>query len=146
MKNYLKYGDVNSFYVWTMAQKLHANDFKWLKETSQFNENVIKIHNEDSGIGHFIEADVQYPEKLHELNNDLLFLSERVKIKKLVTNLHYKEEYVIHVRNLKQVLNHEPVFTKMHRVIKFNQKAWLKSYIDMNTGLRKNAKNDFGKK
>ena len=79
MKNYLKYGDVNSFYVWAMSQKLHVNDFKWLKETSQFNENVIKVHNEDSGIGYFIETDVQYPEKLHELNNDLLFLPERVK-------------------------------------------------------------------
>ena len=30
----------------------------------------------------------------------------------------------------------------MHRIIKFNQKAWLKLYIDMSTDLRKKAKND----
>ena len=47
--------------------------------------------------------------------------------------------YVIHIRNLKQALNHELVLKKVYRVIKFNQNAWLKPYIGMNTNLRKNA-------
>ena len=65
------------------------------------------------------------------------------KVEKLVTNLHDKTEYVIHIRNLKQALNRGLVFKKVHRVIKFNQKAWVKPYIDMNTKLRENAKNNF---
>ena len=56
-----------------------------------------------------------------------------------------KKEYVIHIRNSKQVLHHGLVLKKVHRAIKFNENAWLKSYIDMNTKLRKN-KNDFEKK
>ena len=58
-------------------------------------------------------------------------------VEKLVFNLHDKTEYVIHIRNLKQALNHGLVLNKIHRVIKFNQNAWLKPYIDMNTNLRK---------
>ena len=82
----------------------------------------------------FLEVDVQYTEKLHELHNDLLFLPERMKnekVKNLVANLHDKTEYVIRVRNLKQVLNHGLVLQKFHRVNKFT----LKLYIDMNTEL-----------
>ena len=56
-----------------------------------------------------------------------------------------KKNYVDHIRSLKQALNHGLVLKKVHRVIKFNQRAWLKEYIDMNTELRKNAKNDFEK-
>ena len=55
------------------------------------------------------------------------------KVEKPVTNLHDKTEYVIHIRNLKQALNDRLIFKKFHRVIKFIQKVWLKSYIDMNT-------------
>ena len=69
-----------------MSQKLPVNDFKWVKEISQFNEDFIKIYNEDSDIGSFIEADVQYPEKLDELHNDLPFLLEGMKIEKPVAN------------------------------------------------------------
>ena len=67
------------------------------------------------------------------------------KVGKLVANLHDKTEYIIHIRNLKQALNHGLVLEKVHRVIIFNENAWLKSYINMNTDLRKKAKNDFEK-
>ena len=67
------------------------------------------------------------------------------KVEKLVANLHDKTEYVIHIRNVKQTLNHELVLNKVYRVITFNQDAWLKSYIDMNTDLRKKAKFFFKK-
>ena len=83
-----------------------------------------------------------------ELHNDLPFLPERMKlekVEKIVTNLHNKAEYVIHMKNLKQALNYWLVFEKIYRVIKFNQDAWLKAYIDMNTDIRKVAKNDFEK-
>ena len=90
----------------------------------------------------FLKLKFNIFEKSNELHNGLLFLPERKKIEKvekLVANLHDKTEYVIHIRNLKQALNHGLVLKKVHRVIKFNQNAWLKSYIYMNTDLRKKA-------
>ena len=56
-----------------------------------------------------------------------------------------KKKYVIHIRALKQALNHGLKLKKVHRVIQFKQKAWLKAYIDMNTGLRKMAKTNLRK-
>ena len=44
---YLKHWDVNNLYRWAMPQKLLVNDFKWVEETSQFNDGFIKIYNED---------------------------------------------------------------------------------------------------
>ena len=67
------------------------------------------------------------------------------KREKLVCNLYNKKKYVVHVNSLKQALNHGLKLKKIHRVIEFNQKAWLKPYIEMNTELRKLAKNDFEK-
>ena len=67
------------------------------------------------------------------------------KCKKLVCNLQIKKKYVVHIKSLKQALSHGLKFKKIHRVIQFNQKAWLKPYIDMNTELRKLAKDDFEK-
>ena len=131
-----------------MSQKLAVNNFEWIEKTSPFNEDSIKNYNEESDKGHFLEVDVHCPEKLHELHNDLPFLSERMelrKVEKLVTNLHDKEEYVLHIRNLKQALNNGLILKKVHRVIKFNQKAQLEPYIKMNTDLRKIAKTDFEK-
>ena len=128
---------------------MSQNNFEWIKDTSQFNEDFIKNYNEESDQGYFFEVDVQYIEKLHELLNYFTFLPERLKIEKiekLVVNLLDKTGYVIHIRNLKQALNHGLVFIKVHRVIKFNENTWLKSYVDMNTDLRKKAKNGFQKR
>ena len=67
------------------------------------------------------------------------------KCKKLVCNLFNKKKYVAHINALKQALNHGLKLKKIHRVTEFNQESWLKPYIDMNTELRKLAKNDFEK-
>ena len=50
-----------------MSQKLPVNKFVWIEDTSQFNEDFIKNYNGESDEGYFLEVDVQYPEKLHEL-------------------------------------------------------------------------------
>ena len=67
------------------------------------------------------------------------------KLEKLVCSIEDKEKYVIHIRALKQALNNGLKLKTVRRVIKFQQKEWLKSYIDMNTKLRKEAKNEFEK-
>ena len=85
---------------------------------------------------------------MHDLHSDLPFLLERMKINKcsnLVCNLYDKNNYVAHIRSLKQALNHGLILKKVHRAIQFNQEAWLKKYINMNTELRKEAENDFEK-
>ena len=81
-------------------------------------------------------------------HKDLPFLLERKKlekVEKLVCGIEDKEKYVIHIRALKQALNHGLILKRVHRVIQFNQEAWLKPYIDMNTKLRKEAKSEFEK-
>ena len=67
------------------------------------------------------------------------------KSRKVVAYLHDKTEYVFHIRNLKQALNHGLLLEKVRGVSKFNQEAWLKPYIDMNTKLKIKAQNDFEK-
>ena len=56
--SYLKYWDVNNLYGWVMQQKLPVNNFEWIEDTSQFNEDFIKNSNEESVEGYFLEVDV----------------------------------------------------------------------------------------
>ena len=144
--SYLKYLGANSLYGWAMSQKLPVNGFEWVISLSKFDERFIKNYDENSDKGYFLEVDAEYPKKLFNLHSDLPFLPERKKIRKcnkLVCDFHYKKRYVVHIKALKQALKHR--LKKVHRVIQFNQKAWLKPYIDMNTELRKEAKNNFEK-
>ena len=75
-------------------------------------------------------------------------MCEKMKIngvEKLVPNLRDKKNYVVHIKALNQALKHGLILEKVHRVIEFNQSAWLKPCTDFNTELRTQAKNDFEK-
>ena len=88
--------------IWLGNCAKAVNNFEWIKDTSEFNEDLMKNYNEESDEIYFLEVDVQYLEQLHELHNDLSSLPKRMEIErveKFVANLHDKTEHVIHIRN-----------------------------------------------
>ena len=129
-----------------MSQKLPVNGFEWVKKLSKFDEHFIKNYDVNSDKGYFLEVDVEYPKDLFSIHSDLPFLPERKEIEKcnkLIYDFHDKKNYVI--KALKQALNHGLILKEVHRVVQFNHKAWLEPYINMNSELRKEAKNGFEK-
>ena len=148
---YLQYLDANSLYGWAMLQPLPTGEFKWVNVREDIEpKKVVDMlaNNSDWGYGYLLEVDVEYPPELHDHHNDLPFMCEKISVngvEKLVPNLYDKEKYVIHVRALKQALDHGLVLKKIHKTIQFKQSAWMKEYIDFNTRLRTAAKNDFEK-
>ena len=129
-----------------MSKKLPVDEFKWVDDLSLFTEDFIKNYDEE---GYLLVVNIEYPKTLYMLNCDLPFLLEKMKINKcpkLVCNVTDKENYSIHIAALKQALNHGLKLIKVHSVISFRQEACLRPYIDLNTDLRKNAKNEFEKR
>ena len=113
-----------------MSQKLPVNGFKWVKNLSKFNEILIRNFDDNSDKGYFVEVDVDYPKKLFDLHKDLSFLPERKKVNKVekfICNIEDKEKYVMHIKVLKQALNHGVLLKKVHRVIQFNPKKLVKT-------------------
>ena len=103
--SYSMYWDANNLYGWWMSQKLPVHNFKWEK-TSKFDGSFMKNYNENSEKGYMFEVDVELS---RNLNKDLPFLPKRMKIKKYqkpMYNLSSKEKFIVHVRALKQALNH----------------------------------------
>ena len=147
-EEFLEYLDASNLYGWAMSELLPVDGFDRIKDLSEIDEDFMKNYDKDSDKRYILEVDVKYPKTLDDFHSDLLFLPERMKIdicNKLVCNLYDKINYVAHIRSLKQASNHGLILEKVHKVIQFNQEAWLKPYIDMNTELGKPAKNDFEK-
>jgi len=100
------------------------------------------------GRGCILDVDLEYPKELHNLHNNCPLAPERIvvnKVEKLIPNLWDKNKYVLHHRNLKQYLEMGMILTEIHRGISFDEDAWLKPYIEMNTKLRTEASNEFEK-
>ena len=146
---YLIYLDANNLYGCAMSEKLPTHGFKWLTSGEMeklFNNQIVQVWEK---IPCILEVDLEYPEKSHDLHNDYPFCPERVKcdkgVEKLIPNLRDKNKYVIHYKNLIQCLKAGMKLKKIHRGIKFTESEWLKPYIDKNTNLRTQAKNNFEK-
>jgi hypothetical protein len=161
--SYLMYLDANNLYGWAMCQKLPIGDFEWIDVNGfDINCNVEEDH------GYFVEVDIEYPKELHELHNTYPLAPERKTVKenelsqfskdllteldmnlgkesKLIPNLHDKKNYICDLRNLQFYMKHGLKVTKIHKVLGFYQKAWLKRFIKNNTKERKKAKTAFEK-
>src|SRR5271165_1699195 len=161
---YIAYLDANNLYGWAMSQYMPYGGFKWINPKDFKLENV----RDNSEKAHMLEVDIEYPKELHDLHNDYPFCPEQAVVKdemlsdyskmvaqqhnlktgksqKLISSLYNKEKYIIHERNLKQAVGAGLVVTKIHRVLEFSQKPWMKKYIDFNTEKRKLSKNEFEK-
>ena len=138
---YITYLDANNLYGWAMSKPLPTHGFKWMSGSEL---NSWKNHS------CILEVDMEYPKELHDHHNDYPLAPESLKVDgstvaKLIPNLNDKEKYVIHYENLKLYESLGLKITKIHRGIKFDESAWLKQYIDLNTNLRAKANNEFEK-
>jgi len=155
-----------------MQQHLPYDAFKWV-DPDTMPKDFWRV-DDDSPVGYILEVDLAYPRNLHNTHKDLPFCPEnRVppgmyifllplhyfdvqrgvahlfswltdsKQSKLLTTLYHKYCYKIQYRNLKQAVDHGLRITKIHRAL--DQEPWLKSYIDLNTAKRQEAKNEFEK-
>lgn len=146
---YINYFDINSLYGTAMGGVLPYGGLEWVEEENVENFNV-KDMDDESEFGFFLEVDLSYPEKLHNLHRDLPFCAEKLvppgsKLEKLMTTLHDKNNYIIHYRALKQCLEAGLELRKIHRILKFKQSNWLQPYIDLNAKLRAASDTEFGK-
>ncbi|KAL4153200.1 hypothetical protein QTP88_001033 [Uroleucon formosanum] len=143
---FLQYLDANNLYGWAMSKYLPTGDFKWVDNVNNFD-----VMNSSDKLckGYILEVDLSYPKELHDIHSDFPLAPERhfdnKQLPKLLTTLYDKKKYIIHYETLKLYINLGLKIEKIHRVLEFSQSPWLKSYIDFNTNLRSEAKNEFEK-
>jgi hypothetical protein len=163
-----EYWDVEECLVWA-----EHHPVIWFRDNMQeITDHILEKLDPDGCFGWILEVDLDYPAYLHDFHNDYPLCPERKRVlpspytlqlaqrlglnllqqkqfsvghEKLLLDLTPKREYVIHYRNLQQCLRLGLVLKKVHRVIRFRQRAWLKPYIDLNTERRKQAKDAVAK-
>ena len=172
--SYIQLLDANNLYGWAMSQPLPKGGFRFLKERELEHLDILNIPD-DNQKGYLVEVSLRYPKKIHDLHNGFPLAPEkkciandqlspyaktlwrqlhpsksgkivgRPKQEKLITDLHDKDHYVVHYRNLKLYVQLGMEIKSIHKALEFNQDTWLKRYIDFNTQKRKDAKTQFKK-
>jgi len=163
--SYILYLDMNNLYGYSMSDYLPVSDFEWLCE-SQFNDIVDNLAQipETNEYGYVLEVDLSYPDHLHDVHSSLPLAPEKLSIRyselssycqsfpepytstpKLIPNLRDKCKYIVHYRNLQLYTKLGMKITKVHRILRFKQKPWMSSYIQLNTQLRQKSKSEFEK-
>ena len=162
--NYIMYLDANNLYGWAMSQHLPYDEIKLNTDVNL--EQVLETDDEHH-TGYIVECDLHFPKEIHNklkqyppapeslvpkdewLSEYQLKLKEKLNVKnnspKLIAHLMDHNNYCIHYRNLKYLISLGVEVKKVHNIVSFKQKDWLKPYIDLNTEMRKQAKNDFEK-
>ncbi len=136
---FIEYLDANNLYGWAMSKPLPYRNFRWMNEF-ELGDWLSRPC--------ILKVDLEYPKELHDLHKEYPLAPERLtigKVKKLVPNLYDKEKYVVHHETLKQCLELGMKLTKIHRGVSFDEKDFMKPYIDLNTELRAKATTDFEK-
>ena len=157
--NYLQYLDANNLYGWAMSQPLPTGEFRWINCSNWNPVKLINMFANETKYGYLLEVDVDYPKELHDLiYNDIPFMCAKLKVRgpggtgafphgveNLIPNFYDKRKYIVHIRALKQAIDHGLLLKRIHRCVRFRQSPWMKEYIDFNMRLRTAAKNDFEK-
>ena len=152
MKNYdpekpsvfIEYLDKNGLYTSILSGPLPFSGFRWLteKEIGEMMEDHTKIRSCT------LKVDLEYPDELHDFYNEYPLAVESVKVdgvRKLIPNLYDKGKYVVHHEALRCYLRNGMVLKKIHEGISYEERDFIKEFIDINAEARKGAKDDFEK-
>ena len=170
-KKFISFIDANNLYGYAMRQYLPVGNFNW-GDKSKMTLNEIMNIKPESDTGCTIEVDLHIPAHLHDYFNDFPLAPEnkcidsdllsKVQVEmqekwgnnykssmkhnnKLVATFHDKIKYKVHYRTLQLYVKLGVEVTNIHRVLTYDQSPWMRDYIDLNTNLRKQSKNEFEK-
>jgi hypothetical protein len=162
--NYIVYLDANNLYGWSIVQSL---PYDKIEIDNNINIDDVLKTDDNNDVGYIVECDLHIPKEIHNklkqyppapeiltpdnkwMSDYQLDLQKKLNIKsksdKLVPHLMDHKNYCIHYRNLKYLVGLGIKIGPVHNIVSFKQKPWLKPYIEFNTEMRKQAKNEFEK-
>jgi len=161
---YITYLDANNLYGHAQSQPLPVGNFRFLSEREVEELDIMSV-KPDAPVGYIVECDLEYPEHLHDRDNEYPLAPEHMTVsrsllspfvenligptrawiptEKLIPNFYDKIKYCTHYRNLQFYVKRGLVIKKIHRILSFTQSPWLKSWIDLCTEQRKAAGSEF---
>ena len=137
--------DANSLYASVMTEELPVGNLMWAgKRDLNFLERMLRERKElPFGKGASLCVDLDYPEHLHDRDNDYPLAPEKVIIngvEKLAPNLGNKKEYHTTYEMLLYYMKKGLILKKVHSAITYKMSAFLKPYIEFCAEKRRGQK------